>query len=268
MSKRVLTLLTVYTGLLVLFLGVATVTASGDAGLDHYRNQFRSYREARAAFDLSREKYMKLGTLAARDEAFSATQTFLREGIGVLTSFLEVLDARISAHANVPSDLKNIAEALKAEDVAEYSALQEDIEGSQTLFELEVVSNNLTTAYDENEAHAQFLNAVLVIADLRGLLSKTALTAAEVKLTVQGDADYPGRERILGDWYVKITNKLERANAVLEESSRALQNIREEDDFEDQKLLVRDTLEDVGEAKTLNMEVVSHLLEIVRAKKY
>ncbi len=268
MSKRFFTLLTVYTGMLVVFLGLAPVPVSSDAVLDHYRNQFRSYREARAAFDLSREKYMKLGTLAARDEAFSATQNFLSEGIGVLTSFLEVLDARISAHANVPSDLKVIAEALKAEDVAEYSALQEDVESSQTLSELVAVSNNVDTSYEENEAHAQFLNVVLVIADLRGLLSKTTLTAAEVKLTVQGDATYPGRERILGDWYVKITNKLERANGVLEESSQALQGISEEDDFEDQKVLVRNTVEDVSEAKTLNMEVVSHLLEIVRAKKY
>lgn len=268
MSKRLLLLITVYVGV-VLFLGVGSlVSASNGAVLDHYRNQFRSYREARAAFELSRQKYIKLGTLAARDEAFSATQEFLGEGIAVLTSYLELLDERINLHANVPADLKGTAEILKADDIAEYAALQKDVKDSQTLSQLEAVSIYLNNAYEENEAHAQFLNAVLVIADLRGLLNKTSLTAAEVKLTVQNDAHYPGRERILGDWYLKITNKLERANEVLEESSRDLQGIWEEEDFEDQKVLVSNTLENVSEARALNMEVVSHLLEIVRAKKY
>ncbi len=261
-----------YTGIAVLFFSALPVAAvndtNGEEAMDRYRERFRSYREARMEFELARERYLKLSTLATRDDAFSATQKFLKKGIEVLNGYLEVLGSRIGVHDTAPPELASMAVTFKSEDNAEYASLRKEVDKCETLAQLSVVSEKIADSYEDNEAHALFLNTVLMIADLRSVQRSISATAAEVKVTVQEDSNYPDRDKILSEWYIKITNKLEQATDVLERASQDLQGIEEEKSVGRRKYLVTDTQKTIDEAVALNMEVVQHLLEIVRAKKY
>ena len=253
--------------LLVVFGGVpAVAAASGD--LEIYRAEFREYRSSRTAYELAKEKYEKLGTLAARDEALQATKQFLTTGLEVLKSYSQMLRTLTIEHAAVDTSSRALITKLLSNDLEQYSNYQNTIESGSTLPRLETTSERIDILYTQKEANARLANAVLVMGDLRKLQQATATVAAQVKVTVEDTPDYPGRDRILGDWYRKITNKLEASTRILEASVNTLGGFEQEEDSDDKTMLVEKSLESLESCKQLNAEVINHLLEIVRAKKY
>lgn len=270
MRKQITTKLVLAAAFVFIGLGIASTGLGAASALETYRETFRAYRDSRASFGLAKERYAKLGTLAARDEALSATKEFLKKGTAVLKSYIGVLRERVEDHPQADGELAALVENLLSSDLEDYNAYQKNIEAGWSLARLEVLSEGLDKTYEEREVNAQAANAVLVLADVRGLQEKVAASAEEVRFIVQSDPEYSDRERILGEWYKKITNKLGESARVLSASAKALSGFEEEEeeDVDAKKVLVEDTLEDLEICKRLNLEVANHLLEIVRVKKY
>ena len=119
-----------------------------------YRDEINVYRNAERTFDVSKEQYLKLGTLASLEEAVSSTRNVLLARSKVLITYLELLRDELANQHGV--NLTEKDDALERLD-------------TQLLF-LKEHQDAVLLANDRD----QLLNVVIVFGEQRELIEDAA----------------------------------------------------------------------------------------------
>ncbi|MEA2020199.1 MAG: hypothetical protein U9M98_00510 [Patescibacteria group bacterium] len=252
----------------IFVLGSCSGVWGSSGGLTSYRNNIRAYREARATYELARERYQKLGTLSSRDALTEASHQLLLQGNATLRSYFSYLLREVEEQEGVPGSFQEDSEKLVEQRLKVLSELEQEIDTTESLIELDKLANELNAVYTESEIHASYLQIVIILGRLGKLRKDVSEVATKVRTTVEENSTYPGRDTILGEWYQKITAKLEDAEesqVSLWESVATFSTIEEQND---RARLLEDVGEKAAQPRQLVLEVIHHLLEIVRAQKY
>lgn len=252
---------------LSVLLAAAILAVSGGA-LKEYRDNYHSYRDALAKFQLSREEYLKWGTLSSRDQVVSSSQEVLSQIADLLTSYFYLLQVTVEEQSGFKSEVKDLAVSIIGEHFSFYTPFMTEVSAAESLSGLEKLSLEMEADYEKGGLDARFIQASLSLAKLAEAERKAGAFAAEVKGVVEGDEQYPGRERILSEWLGKITQKLESSGKAREELWVKICEVSELEQNYQKERVLREVLEAVEEPRTLVLQVVDHLLEIVRRKKY
>ncbi len=258
----------IFTFFVILFFSSLGVVRGVADSLDYYRQSFRNYRDSEREYELAREKYGKLGTLSSRDELVSASQSFLQDGCVTLSSYFSYLQAELEEQGSVEETVRSDAMNLIEQELDTLAIFRRRVNETEVLLELETISTELDTHYEESEHRADFVKAVILLGELDTTRADVEAVAGDIKATVEADKTYPGRDQILGNWYLKITNKLGEVEGHQLSLWNSLATFTDLEDIRDRERLVEDVLEDSAQSRDLLVEVIDHLLEIVRAKKY
>lgn len=260
-------------GLLGCFLGglvfafcLGVQGASG--GLSSYRENLRTWRELRENYEIARERHLKLGTLSSRDDLVDATWEFLQQGCVTVRSYFSYLLWEVEDRKGVPESFQEDADEMVAQRSLAFSRLERQAGSTDSLAELESVAEELEAVYKANESHASYLQTIIMLGNLNNLREDVQEIAAEVRSRVEDDEDYPGHDKILGEWYEKITTKLEDAELYQEELWQGLETFGDVEKQNERLRLLESLGEDAELPQGLISEVINHLLEIVRARKY
>jgi len=253
----------------VLLLGsVPVVLASFDTSLEEYRNNYNLYRDTLAEFQLSREDYLKWGTLSARDQLAISSQNFLVRVTEFLTSYFRLLYVTIEEQSGFEPGVRGLVVTVVDGYLEDYSSLAGRAARTEDLTALEDLFLDVDSEYSEGKMDAEFVQVSISLAKLSEVRRKTEAFADEIRGMVEEDKSYPERDRILESWLTKITKKLASSEDIQAELwAEVLQFPELGRDYQKQRLL-REVLKDGAESQTLVLQVVDHLLEILRKVKY
>jgi len=252
----------------ILVVFAPSALASSEGALREFRDNYHEYRRILAEFRVSREEYLKWKTLSARDGAVASSRRLLCQAAELLDSYFSLLQTLIEEQPGFEPGAKSLALSVIEERRRFYSSFKERVEVEEKLSGLEELSEEFGSHYEKGKLEAEFIQTLLSLARLAEVQGRAETFAAEVRGMVEGDAQYPGRERILSEWLVRITKRLEssrEAQAVfwteVQQFSRLEQEYR-------RKQVLRDVLEAAESSRISILQVVDHLLEIVRRRKY
>lgn len=246
---------------------VSFLGAKEDPALELFRKNYYSYRGTLEEFKLAREEYLKWKTLASRDSAVEKSQELLSGVAEVLSSYFSLLKARVESQPGFNPAVKELSLSYLGDQLDFLFTFKSEISDIDSLGKLEEKSLELEEDYKRGELEADFVKSALKLAELSETTSEVEKLSLEVKEMVEKDESYPQRERILGDWVFKISGKLELSRDSQNELWEKLRGFSEAKDYEKKKLL-KDVSEGHVASQELVIEVVDHLLEIIRKPRY
>jgi len=236
--------------------------------LEKYREQYRRYRSQYKKYELAREEYLKWGTLSARDNAIDATRDFLLQCANTLHSYYSLLRYRCREEEDFNKVAANAALKIVDQHLAFYNQFDDKVRGATSLTKLEQLSTELTDNYEKGLEASEYVKKLISVAQLETLRKSSKAKAGKIKIMVKENPNYPGRSRILENWFAKITKKLQDSSTlhqdIWESSGEYLKYTYE---FKKRKL-VSNISSQSNASQALVMSVLDHLLEIIRRTNY
>lgn len=135
-----------------LLLSFKSANAQQDAFYQSYLNSQESYRRAENQYELKRSEYLKFGTLASKNEAISATRSFLIARDNVWVNYFSLITSNLRANNLViKEDIKNTtAEKIEAE-VGFFENQKREAENANELEKLVEISRNTEERINDTE---------------------------------------------------------------------------------------------------------------------
>lgn len=235
--------------------------------LENYRQSYYSYRMALEDYKLAREEYLKWKTLAARDGVVVKGRTILLSVSETLNTYFNLLKETVDSQSHFDAGVKDLSTNLLEKHFDFLFRFKGEVAGAESPSDLESLSLKLDRDATVGHFDADLVQTALRLAQIGQATAAVENLATEVKALVEGDSGYPQRDRILGDWVVKISNKIEasrQAQADLWTKLGGYASLSESD----KSSFLKDAIEEQTPARNLLIEVTGHLLEIVRKPQY